>query len=111
MKSPRLQLHFSTCIVLMFVAGGLLWANVRPQSIEVELSNDVPLNPDPLVIGIVRGWPTTFHVEYLFADSNYGYLPWNRTHLLINIITNLAILAVTAFACEWRIRRREACKP
>ena len=28
MKFPRLQLHLSTCIVLMFVAGGLIGANL-----------------------------------------------------------------------------------
>ncbi|HLX60717.1 MAG TPA: hypothetical protein VKX17_05490 [Planctomycetota bacterium] len=29
MVLPRFQIHLSTAIVLMFVAGGLIWANVR----------------------------------------------------------------------------------
>ncbi len=33
MRPPRFQLHLTTCIVLMFVAGGLLWANMRPREI------------------------------------------------------------------------------
>ncbi|HEY3323514.1 MAG TPA: hypothetical protein VGP72_23880 [Planctomycetota bacterium] len=33
-KKRRLfQIHLSTCIVLMFVAGGLLWLNVAPHRI------------------------------------------------------------------------------
>jgi hypothetical protein len=28
MARPRLQIHLSTCVALVFVTGGLLWANV-----------------------------------------------------------------------------------
>ena len=31
MRFPRLQFHLSTAIVLMFVAGALLWANLQPR--------------------------------------------------------------------------------
>ena len=38
MKGPsrtHWQMHLSTAVVLMFVAGGLIWANVRERSVDV----------------------------------------------------------------------------
>ncbi len=39
----RFQIHLSTAIVMMFVAGALLWLNIGPQSIPIIVGR--PLRP------------------------------------------------------------------
>lgn len=39
------------------------------------------------------------------------YKDWSFHSLIINLAAALAVLAATALACEYRIRRREARKP
>ena len=34
-RRPRFQLHISTCVVLMFVAGIVVYANVHPKTVLV----------------------------------------------------------------------------
>jgi len=46
------QVHLSTCVVLMFVAGGVIWANVREQQ-TIEAKTEIR----------ERGWPLVFHSE------------------------------------------------
>src|ERR1043165_926271 len=96
MKLPRIQLHLSTCILLMFVAGGLGWANVKAKP-------GYTADKEVLVC-VERGWPTRVHVEWEIFYPHEDH--WNWTHIAINLATALAILAAIAFACEWIIRRR-----
>jgi hypothetical protein len=145
------QIHLSTAIVLMFVAGGLVWANIRQRITEVTF----------LVSVIDRGWPYVWakdedsrdyfdlHAEKFqislrekgvperkLENGNFVYTTpeghelelttknnevfvvrqkvanlRESKYVIANILTALAIVATTAFACEWRIRRREARKP
>lgn len=105
MKLPRLQLHLSTCIVLMFVAGGLIWANV-PQK------RDVPLQvktESELIAYFAQGWPYSFRIlEFVNPDVTEGYYDTRLEYapLARNICIALAILAATAILCEWLLRRR-----
>ena len=48
---------------------------------------------------------TTWFKEEGMKDSTY--LQFENGHFLINLLIALAILAATAIACEWVIRRRE----
>jgi hypothetical protein len=92
MKLPRLQLHLSTCIVLMFVAGGLVWAN----ALKVYDLKTLDIS------SFTQGWPLPyFKIDYPAEDY---YYPQN---LAVNLATALAILAAVAFVCEWSIRRRK----
>src|SRR5689334_11537731 len=45
-RRARFQIHLSTAIVLMFVAGGLIWANVAFQEILLnpETGKKIPVN-------------------------------------------------------------------
>src|SRR5437667_36465 len=97
MKLPRLQLHLSTCIVLMFVAGGLLWANAVPHKIETE---NIYGRYD--VIMIKRGWPAASNCYDLYTAETV----WSFRNFALNVLVILAILAAVAFVCEWIIRRR-----
>ena len=109
MRLPRPQLHLSTCIVLMFVAGGLVWANFQARENAPTLRH--PLGHASFLPYPEYGWPTTCCNDPLaFEDpraqvfvSRPNWSPWN---LAINLATALAILAAVAFACEWLIRRR-----
>ena len=109
MKLPRLQLHLSTCIVLMFAAGGLVWANVREHSLpvkELPLAEYTTTNlPDYFVIASGIGWPRPFW----YAGTGWGPF-WDWPRFAFNLATALAILAAVAFVCEWIIRRRGATK-
>jgi hypothetical protein len=55
-NAPRLwlQLHLSTCVVLMFVAGGLMWANLQPR----ETTNR-------LWPGTEYGWPLVARSDFV----------------------------------------------
>jgi hypothetical protein len=52
-RRPWFRIHLSTAIVLMFVAGGLVWMNLRPPEV-VNLSNIVFVKINSY------GWPRTF---------------------------------------------------
>ena len=99
------QIHLSTAIVLMFVAGGLLWANVV-----YRVDPSFAFAHDGARIELhVQGWPLHFD-EYTIPsfrkDTVYPILPYP-----INMLTALAIFGSTALVCEFIIRRREARAP
>jgi hypothetical protein len=103
-----LQLHLATCIVLMFMAGGLVWANVTVRTWGDREG---------------CGWPKTCwqrvreeRLGMVFMSySGPSEVPdtsrWDKLDLATNIGTGLGILAGTVVACEWLIRRRERRQP
>lgn len=83
-KRRWFQLHLSTCIVLMFVAGGLIWINVK-ESVKrkesqftdsfVSVEEVRPqIGPQPGEINYVaRGWPIPFElIEPIAAKYEWG---------------------------------------
>jgi hypothetical protein len=101
-NTPRgwLQLHLSTCVVLMFVAGGLIGANSHGK---IDRWSDAYSS----VITREWGWPCSYRLEREFNNRN-PYLAWDYQSICWNILAGLAILAAVALACEWWIRRRAA---
>src|SRR5580765_8505531 len=59
----RFQIHLSTAIVLMFVAGALIWANIRPTRLE----------PDKVFIGGGSGDPRYQCTETEFRKRGCEY--------------------------------------
>ncbi len=58
MKPRKLfQLHLSTALVLMVLAGALVWLNVR--KVLTEEHEELKNNISPLAV-LARGWPWTF---------------------------------------------------
>jgi len=111
------QIHLSTAIVMMFVAGGLMWMNMRLQRFE-----DLPFDANKqeyLKIGWIEayGWPKYAFIRCpLYGGSAvYREMGVNESFLLsyaaINLATAITILLLTTFLCERQIRRREARAP
>ena len=100
LRRPWFQVHLSTAIVLMFVAGGLLWANATPQ---VEYSGNTPWE-------ITYGWPYIFHGEpgHIVANvPRYTFF----SNAAIDFGITIVLLIASATVCELLLRRREARAP
>ena len=101
----------------MFVAGGLVWANL----VKTQIIHNVNKHGAGFDFTTTsRGWPWRWSFEVLnatpvmlpegvFYTPGVGSIYWKD--LTVDILTALAILFTAAFACERLIRRREACTP
>lgn len=108
-KRAWFQLHLSTCVVLMLAAGVLVWANVRQKG-TMELPGQMTVYRD------YRGFPLSFYKEseIHWRNDSPGVPPLApEKHLRIeygalgaDIAVTLAILALSAIACEYFILRR-----
>ncbi|HLX62573.1 MAG TPA: hypothetical protein VKX17_14950 [Planctomycetota bacterium] len=104
-RRARFQIHLSTAIVLMFVAGGLIWLNVLERSAGMFLSGP------HIIFAKDCGWPCfawTKVIEYFPLQSRVcrpSYIG-----ICINLVVALAILFAVYFLCESLIRRRAARK-
>ena len=110
MKSPRLRLHLSTCILLMFVAGGLVWANLQKRH--------HPFIGRPDLIGNdCWGWPAPVRDEVYEGNFKAGSwtvaeaFRWSKLNCVFDVAVGLTLLVAVAFSSEWFIRRREVRKP
>ena len=117
------QIHLSTALVMMFVAGGLLHQNLTPI-----------LRPDKGVGRTYRnGWP--FEARYVSrneiidsalpqivtldneeATISVGRLidfepAWNHRALAADVLIAMGVLATSSLLVEWLLRRREARAP
>jgi hypothetical protein len=98
------QIHLSTAILMMFVAGGLMWANVVE---DISYYWVQPYVGDPIRLELRKqGWPIRFTEYYLYDSQKPNY--WKCA---ADFATALVILAAIAFVCEYFIRRREARAP
>jgi hypothetical protein len=117
-KQPSLrgwQLHLSTCVILMFVAGGLLWNNIRIRAIERD--------PMPEMFHEIEstghGWPVVscwvaHAVKYQFTPdfkrwySHEVSRVWEYDKTFLNVLASMFTLGACGWMCEVVIRRREA---
>ena len=111
-RSRRFQIHLTTAIVLMFVAGALIWANVTEQVVQVTKFNYIQ------TLATEYGWPfKAFRIDelrWLFAQSakehsSECYMPAYLMGALDLFIALLSLFSVW-YACEWLIRRRSSRK-
>jgi hypothetical protein len=111
-RRKRFQIHLSTAIVLMFAAGGLLWANIAGTESIVQADRwDRPAD----VYYHLRtcGWPlqATYIVKYTYGP-NAGIFSGGRysdaippTTVFVNGAVGLTILFSVWFLCERLIHR------
>jgi len=114
----RFQIHLSTAVVLMFIAGALTWANMYPRE------KIFPME-----------WRGS-HIDYAYSErgfpfSAYRYLPavkpkssesnnpkaglpegirMSYSMMVIDGLVAIAILFAVGLICEWRVSRRAARK-
>ena len=104
-ERPWLQFHLSTAVVLMFVAAGLLWLNMRPLPIGAWIPAE-PLREGAQIPW--HGWPlmtryTVFTLSNEEMDGGY----WNWQNCAFNALCAVVILLAVGMFCEWLLRRRE----
>jgi len=134
MRCPRLRLHLGTVIVLMLVAGGLLWANFRDALGSIEYA-DMPTNSEDeiackgfvLAVAVLAqenasyGWPWCAREPRFNLDSfryrSKGWRPiltdtdsdskiWHWFGVLGDCAVALAVLVIVGTATEHLLYRQ-----
>src|SRR5437762_2765563 len=108
-KRRFFQTQLSTAVVLMLVAGVLVWANVREREALLKYPDGTvaPAN-GPFFEVRDYGWPfVAYRKMHFFTETWYLHL---GPSVLYDALIALAILLVVWQVCEWRIRRREQQK-
>ena len=137
MRWPRF--HLSTAIVLMFAAGGLIWANVNERRVSERghawYPIGMPMHGDEMSEsefftshesnrywhgnrGFEYGWP--FNAarrmrEVVIKRDGGAFISkppesWHRGAIVENVLVAAGILIAIWLVCEWGIRRRAARK-
>ena len=138
-RRARFQMHLSTAILMMFVAGGLVWVNVRQRDGMTIFHLGTNANPEYTFIigneesyvhglkgeywggfkGYCYGWPCNIRSfpDKLMAEKTFNqksirvlYSDLHHQAIIINAIIGAAVLIAMWFLCEWLIRRRAARK-
>lgn len=108
-KRPWFQLHLSTCVVLMVVAGVLVWQNVIISRISCgrgpDFSGTSTGNGFPLICYESGHELSRLSNTEQWIDKSFHR--WRVGPLVLNTLVGLAILVASACACEYLIRRRE----
>ena len=105
-RRKRFQIHLSTAMVMMLVAGALIWANITARLGLVEGKK----GREWFVVSY--GWPLgAVHRVAFWYEDNEEYPPriW-VPGVVVDIAVALAILFAVWFFCEWLIRRRATWK-
>jgi len=105
-KRRFFQIHLSTAIVLMFVAGGLLWLNLRGR-VDILVQSSVV---------VVFGWPCDAYYDHYQLNMHESpslksiKSEWHWEEGALNTGTMITIVLFAALVLEWFTRRREARK-
>jgi len=104
----RAQVSLSTAVVLMFVAGGLLWANTRVDRSREVAGYQHSAKDKPFQARIVDyGWPFQSFTQYkpVVGEKAAGH-ETIQPKIVLNLAIALAILYVVWLVCEGRGRRK-----
>jgi hypothetical protein len=109
-KRRGFQFHLSTAIVLMFVAGGLVWANVRSRELGTVVVSMGSQHVRTTLYG--RGWPWVFD-EWcvgnrigLEAGEVIGAFVYQAIAGILDTVIAWGSLIGVGVLYEWLIRRR-----
>jgi hypothetical protein len=127
-KRSRFPVHLSTAIVMMFVAGVLLWANVQERALSFQSGQEAfsfsfieyfstrrPYRifaSDQALYNKEYGWPVTAALSLVHASSERSTADIHQNRMLsysravLNLAVALGILFVVWYLSEWWIRRR-----
>ncbi len=107
-KRGWFQFHLSTAIVVVLMAGGLMGANLLPQSV-LEYQGCLSDGGAYDILGF--GWPAYY--LYTFGEEKTSTLRvehWSYLALAIDLAILLILLAGTCFVWEWQVARRKRIK-
>ena len=116
---PWLQFHLSTAVVLMFVAAGLLWANMLHRHEQLNEFDACLQDMDRMMAGtaaptvtgkIAQGFPCVVLRTRIVDGTSSGPLGWpefSLSALVCDVLVGLLMLVGTAILLEWRVRRKE----
>ena len=97
----RFQFHLSTAIVLIFAAGGLMWANMRNHfGTEQWVTIGSDGVPRTITAG-AWGWPLT-----VIGQRRGMWATVSFFGTAFNFVFALTVLFYFYHICEWLIRRR-----
>jgi hypothetical protein len=102
-KRPWFQCSLATAIVMMFVAAGLLWLNMRDRLETVWVPQYGWLfvaAEKPLIPSVIPGPPT-------ITDPAPNRIHVSVVGVVADCIVALTILCLAGVLCEWRIRCKE----
>ena len=102
------QLHLSTCVVMMVVAGGAIWINIVPYPLGYMQSANLPPLDYPVPgMAVQRGWPSTYYQQ---ASDPTRSGQWDWVNLALDAFTGIAVIITATIPYEYLLRRR-ARKP
>lgn len=109
----RFQLHLSTCVVMMVVAGGLMYGNLAERTWSVRGSSEIPGHPElPVPVLQYSGTGWLFVTDRTAAtDTDWKRVQSERPlRIAANIALGVVLLGLAGFASEALIRRRERAR-
>jgi hypothetical protein len=105
-KRSWFQFRLVTAVLLMFLAAGLTYLNMREKEEESPFTSRWNFT-------ISYGWPMTYRCDYYMIEKSEKKLlgvDWFRTGCALDVTGALAIVTTGLISCEAIIRRREARK-
>ena len=106
LRCPR-RVHFVTTVILTFVAGTLLWANLRPTGWQRQWNQDTPKELDFVTEKMFwRGWPVS---PWMLCKTCHIILDPGGCFAQLSLVVDGAVYAIALFAakalcerCLWR---------
>jgi hypothetical protein len=102
-KQTGIRIHLVTAMVLMIVASGLLFLNLRSNNLSETTFKFFATDPD---VFQTFGWPVTFYRSGSFHNGAPGYSAIDRSGFAVWFMANFGILCAAGATMEYCIRRR-----
>lgn len=110
-RKRKFQVHLSTALVLMFVAGALLGANLLPRIVKNQRRATFfnwYEGPTCFIEGRSYGWPLAAVLYYEAGPAVINPVDVSRSRIAFDAVFALIVVASILFACEQWIGRRDA---
>jgi len=99
-KRKRYQFHLSTAVVMMFVAGGMIWAQFGRENLNFPIFTQADIDSGrwPKIFMTEQGWPFVFRRDY----TRDVQLKTRDYEIRISgLVGNILVLVVLLFGVAW----------